>query len=217
MFSINLEEFLMVLERYNLAIWPLQIFTYLLGILALFFSLKRKKYSNQIILAILSFFWFWNGIVFCPFYWAPIYKYAYLLGFFCFIQGFLFLIGIFKPNISFELRSNLYSIIGIIFIIYAMVGYQLLGYLLEHVYPKFFPFGLVPCPTTIFTFGIFLMTDKKFPKYYLIIPFIVTMVGFLAVYKGIFEDIGLIIAGILGTILIIRRDAQVERKDLKTT
>jgi hypothetical protein len=217
MLSINLEEFLIVLERYNSAIWPLQIFTFLLGILILFFSLKRKKYSNQIILAILSFFWFWNGIVFCPFYWAPIYKYAYLFGSFCFIQGFLFLIGIYKSNISIEFRSNLYSIIGIIFIIYAMVGYQLLGYFLGHVYPKFFSFGLVPCPTTIFTFGIFLMTDKKFPKYYLIVPLIVTLVGFLAVYKGIFEDIGLIIAGILGTILIIRRDAQVKGKDIMIT
>ena len=209
MLSINLEEFLAVLERYNLTIWPLQIITFLLGIIALFFSLRRKKYSDQIILAILSFYWLWNGIVFCPFYWAPIYKYAYLFGVFCIIQGLLFLIGVFRPNISFGHYNNLHSIIGILFIIYAMVGYQISGYFLGHIYPKYFPFGLVPCPTTVYTFGIFLITSKKFPKYYLIVPLIVAIAGFLAVYIGVLEDIGLIIAGLIGTYLLLRRFSKV--------
>lgn len=211
MLSFNLEEFLVVLEQYNLAIWPLQIIAFLLGIVALFFSQKRKKYSDQIILAILSFYWLWNGIVFCPFYWAPTYKYAYLFGSFCIIQGLLFLIGVFRPSISFGRYSNLHSIIGILFIVYAMFGYQLLGYFLGHIYPKFFPFGLVPCPTTIFTFGIFLLTGNKFSKYYLLVPLIVAIAGFLAVYKGVFEDIGLIIAGLLGTYLLLRRSGKVNQ------
>jgi hypothetical protein len=212
MFSINVEEFLMVLERYNLAIWPLQIFAYLLGIVALFFSIKKTKYSDKIVLLILSFYWFWNGIVFCPIFWAPIYKFAYVFSALCIIQGLLFLIGAFKSNISIGFRGNLNSIIGILFIVYAMIGYQLFGYPLGHIYPKFFPLGLVPCPTTIFTFGIFLMTDKKFPKYYLIVLCIVSIVGILAVYKGILEDIGLILAGVIGTVLIILRDRNVKNE-----
>jgi hypothetical protein len=204
--SFILEDFLTVLEHYNLSIWPLQIFAFLLGIVALLFSIKRIKYSNKIVLVILSLYWFWNGIVFCPIFWAPTYKFAYLFGVLCIIQGFLFLVDIFKSNISINFRANSISIIGILFIIYAMVGYQLFGHFLGHVYPRFFPFGLVPCPTTIFTFGLFLMTDKKFPKYYLIVPFIIAMGGFLAVYKGILEDIGLIIAGLLGIYLILKRD-----------
>lgn len=206
MFEITLEGFLVVLERYNLSIWPLQIFAYIFGFLALFFTVKSTKYSNNIILAVLSFFWLWNGIVFCPIYWAPTYKYAYLFGALCIIQGSLFLIGVIKSNMSIRFHPNLYSIIGILAVIYAMGGYYLLGYFMGHVYPKSFPFGLVPCPTTIFTFGLFLMTDKKFPRYYLIMPFIFSLTGFLAVYKGIVEDIGLIIVGLLGTALILLRD-----------
>jgi len=206
MFSITLEGFLVVLERYNLSIWPLQIFAYIFGLLALFFAVKSTKYSNNIILAVLSFFWLWTGIAFCPIYWAPTYKYAYLFAALCIIQGLLFLIGVIKSNMSIRFHPNLYSIIGILAIIYAMGGYYLLGYFLGHVYPKSFPFGLVPCPTAIFTFGLFLMTDKKFPRYYLIIPFIFSLAGFLAVYKGIVEDIGLIIVGLLGTALILLRD-----------
>ena len=206
MFSITLEGFLMVLEQYNLSIWPLQIFAYIFGLLALFFAIKSTKYSNKIILAVLSFFWLWNGIVFCPIYWAPTYKFAYLFGALCIIQGFLFLIGAIKLNMSIRFHANLYSIIGILAVIYAMGGYYLVGYFMGHVYPKSFPFGLVPCPTVIFTFGLFLMADKKFPRYYLIIPFILSLAGFLAVYKGIVEDIGLIIVGLLGTVLILLRD-----------
>ena len=212
MFSITLEGFLMVLERYNLSIWPLQIFAYVCGFLALFFSIKSTKYSNKIILAVLSFFWLWLGIIFCPIYWAPTYKFAYLFGALCAIQGFLFLIGVIKSDISIRFHANLYSIIGILAVIYAMGGYYLVGYFMGHVYPKSFPFGLVPCPTTIFTFGLFLMTDKKFPRYYLIVPFIVSLAGFLAVYKGIVEDIGLITVGLVGTALILIRDRNIKGK-----
>jgi hypothetical protein len=206
MFSINLEEFLLVLERYNLAIWPLQIFAYIFGFLALFFTIKRFKYSNQIILAVLSFFWLWTGAVFCPIYWAPTYKFAYLFGALCIIQGLLFLTGAVKSEMSFKFRTDQYSIAGILFIIYAIGGYYLVGIFLGHVYPMSFPFGLVPCPTAIFTFGFFLLADKKFPKYYLIIPVIVSLAGILAVYKGILEDIGLIFAGVVGTALILLKD-----------
>lgn len=206
MLSFTLEDFLLVLERYNTTIWPLQIFAYLAGILALIFSIKRIRYSNKIILSILSFYWLWNGIVFCPLFWAPTYKFAYLFAAFCIIQGILFLIGVFKTDISIRFHANLNSIFGLVFIIYAMAGYQLYGYYLGHVYPSFFPFGLVPCPTAIFTFGLFLMTDQKLPKYYLIIPLMVAMGGFLAAYNGILEDLGLILTGILGTILLLVRD-----------
>jgi len=206
MLSFNIEEFLMVLERYNLSIWPLQIIAWLLGIVALFFLIRKTKYSSQIILGVLALYWFWNGIVFCPIFWAPTYKYAYLFAAFCIIQGFLFMTGIFRPNISFGAGKNLFSVTGILFVVYAMAGYQLVGYFKGHIYPSFFPFGLVPCPTTIFTFGILLMTDKKLPKYYLFIPLVTSIMGVLAVYKGVLEDIGLIVAGIAGTFMIILRD-----------
>lgn len=211
MLSFNLEEFLTVLERYNLCIWPLQISAYFLGILILFFSFKRTKYSNKIILAILSFYWLWNGIVFCPFFWAQTYKFAYLFGAFCIIQGLLFLIAIFKSDISIQFHPNFYSIVGLLFVVYAMLGYQLFGYFIGHIYPKFFPFGLVPCPTAILTFGLFLITDRVFPKHYLIIPFILAMGGFLATYKGVLEDLGLIIIGLLGTAMILIRDKRVKK------
>ena len=206
MLSFSLEEFLLVLESYNLAIWPLQIIAYVLIVLVLFFSLKPTKYSTKIVLAILSFFWLFAGIVFCFIYWAPSHIFGYIFGIFCTVQGLLFLYSITRSDITISSPDNTYTFIGILFVLYAIIGYQVFGYYLGHIYPKFFAVGLVPCPTTIFTLGIFLIINKSIPIKYFVIPLMISLGGFLAAYNGIYEDIGLVIAGILITILIVKRE-----------
>jgi len=217
MFSFSTEEFLLVLENYNLTIWPIQIFAYVLVALALFLLFKQTKYSTKIVLAVLSLFWLFNGIVFCFIYWSPSHLFGYIFGILCVIQGFLLLYSIKKSDMVIGSPDKTYTLIGLLFVFYAFIGYQIIGYFLGHIYPKFFPAGLVPCPTTIFTFGIFLIIHNKTPLQYYIIPLIISLGGFLAAYNGIYEDIGLIIAGVLGTILIIGRNARFKRKDIKTT
>lgn len=217
MLSFSLEEFLVVLENYNLAIWPLQIIAYALILLVLFISAKPTKHSVKIVSAILSFFWLFTGIVFCFIYWAPTHLFGYIFGICCTAQGLLFLYSIFRSDITIGLPNKTNMLIGILFILYAMIGYQILGYYLDNIYPKFFAVGLVPCPTTIFTFGLFVIINTKIPIKYVAIPFVISLGGFLAAYNGIYEDIGLIILGIWGTILIIKRNSQIERKDLKLT
>jgi len=216
MLSFSIEEFLLVLESYNLAIWPFQIFAYVLVILALYFSFKPTKYSQKIVLGILSFLWLFTGIVFCFFYWAPSHIFGYIFGTFCVLQGSLFLYSISRSDITIGPTNKTDTIIGILFILYAIIGYQIFGYYLGHIYPKFFAVGLVPCPTTIFTIGIFLIILKKIPIKYLVIPLVISLGGFLAAYNGIYEDIGLIIVGIIGTILIVRRNSQVMSNDIKS-
>lgn len=204
MFSFDLQEFLGVLELYNQDIWPLQVLAFLIGIIAVYHAFKKSVVSNRVILVILSIFWIWTGLIFCTFYWAPSYEFAYSFTVLFIIQGVLFLTVLSNSKFSIHFKPNLYSIIGLILILYGMLGYQVLGYFIGHVYPKFFPFGLVPCPTTIFTIGLFLMADKKIPVYLVIIPLIATSAGILAVSKGIWEDIGLILAGIFGAIMLLK-------------
>ena len=206
MFSFSIEDFMLVLELYNTTIWPMQIVAYLLVILVLFFSFKPSKYSQKIIMVILSFLWLFKGIVFSLVFWAPTHFFGYVFGICCIVQGLVFLIGLKGTDLSARVESRVYSITGIILVLYAAIGYQVFGYFLGHIYPKFFPVGLVPCPTTIFTFGIFLIIHKRISIKYYAIPLIVALGGFLAAYNGIYEDIGLIIAGLLGTYLIIRRN-----------
>ncbi|MFO7852945.1 MAG: DUF6064 family protein [Bacteroidota bacterium] len=207
--SLTLDQLLDTFERYNLDIWPMQIIAYVLGIIAVFLAIKRTKYSDRIIIGIVAFMWLWAGIGFYLLYFGPVYKPAYIFGTLTVMQAVLFLAGMFKPVISFGFRLNIFSVTGLLLIAYAMIGYPVIGYLIGHVHPQSPAFGLAPCPVTVFTFGLLLMSDRKVPLIYLVIPLLWALSGFMPVSIGILEDIGLIIAGILGTAMIIYRNGKI--------
>ena len=204
--TLTLAPLLATFEKYNLAIWPMQVLAYVLGLVALFFAIRPSRYSGRIVSGILCFLWLWTGVVFLPFYFGPVYTPAYAFGVLFIIQGFLFLASVLRPRLSFGFKGDVYSIVGLLLIAYAMVGYPLVGYSLGHIYPQTLPFGLTPCPATVFTFGLLLLTDKKVPRPFLVIPLLWGLGGVLPVSVGILEDIGLILAGVLGTALILYRD-----------
>lgn len=201
------EQFLSVFEKYNLSVWPMQIVLVLIAILAIILSISKINRSDNIIGIVLGFFWLWIGIVYHVAFFTSINKAAYFFGALYIIQGLLFLyVGGLKSELSFKFEPNSYGIVGSLFILYALVIYPGLGYFFGHVYPKNPTFGL-PCPTTIFTFGLLLWTDKHVPKYVLAIPLIWSIIGFgAALSLGVKEDYGLLIAGVLGSILIVIRD-----------
>jgi hypothetical protein len=207
MSPIAFEQFLKLITNYNQAVWPMQIVAYILGIAALFFAIKETKYSSKIISAILAFFWLWIGIVFSLMFVSKIWKPNIGTGILLIIQGILFLIfGVFKANIPFRFRSDVYGVIGIIFIAYAIIGYPIIEYLMGRSYSQFLYIGVLPSATIMFTFGLLLWMAKKLPKYILIIPFIISLDGIFAIPLGVYEDLGFIIAGLLGTVMIFYRD-----------
>ena len=55
------EQFLEIFEKYNLAIWPMQVIAYLLSIAAVLLAIKKIRYSDRIISAVLSCYWVWMG------------------------------------------------------------------------------------------------------------------------------------------------------------
>lgn len=202
----TVEEFLSVFEVYNRSIWPMQILLYGLALAATILAVRKTTFSNKISSAILAFFWLWTGIVYHLTYFTSINQAAYVFGSLFVIQGLIFLFtGVFGSNLSFQFRPDTRGITGSVFILYALVIYPLLGHFLGHVYPASPTFG-APCPTTIFTFGLLLWTDKVFPKYVLGIPLLWSVIGFSAALSlTIREDFGLLIAGLVGTLLIFMR------------
>lgn len=203
----TIEQFLLVFEDYNISIWPGQVLLYLLGIILLFFTVEKTSYSNLVINIILSFLWLWMGIVYQLIFFSTLNNGAYLFGFFYIIQSILILyFGAFRSKLTYHFTSNIYSVTGAILIMYALIFYPILGYLFGHRYPLAATFGL-PCPTTIFTLGLFLLTDTKVPKYFLIIPVLWPLIGYSAAFHfGMLEDIGLLISGIIVTSLLVFRD-----------
>jgi hypothetical protein len=200
----TIEQFLGVFKTYNESIFPLQILFYLLAGAIVFLSVKTSVWSDKVINSILAFFWVWMGIAYHILFFSTINKAAYLFGILFIIQGLLFFYyGVLKQRIRYKVKQDKPGMMGTTLVIFALIIYPALGYLFGHVYPSTPVFG-VPCPTTIFSFGILLWSDKKVPVIILIIPFSWSLVGFsAATVLGMREDFALVLAGLLATALLL--------------
>jgi len=202
----TVEEFFYVFERYNLSLWPFQFVLYVLALAILFCIFWSSPRTDKVVFFILAFLWFWMGVVYHIIYFSSINRAAYLFGVLFIIQGLIFLYsGVVRKAIALHPRFDRFSIIGAILIIYAMIGYPILGHILGHIYPQAPTFG-VPCPTTIFTFGVLLFSSKRVSWHMLLIPFLWSIVGFFAaVSLYVKEDFVLAIAGFISTFVLVRR------------
>lgn len=202
------EQFLAVFRDYNTAIWPAQIGAYLLGIGALGLAGRDSSTSDRLICLILAVFWGWMGAVYHLAFFRTINPAAVLFGALFLVQGGLFVyVGVRRDGLAFRVRSDRYGWAGGLFIAYALVVYPVIGAQLGHGYPQAPMFGVAPCPTTIFTFGLLLWTRGRVPLGLLIIPTLWSLVGFTAaVTLGMLEDTGLLVAGLLGTGLLWDRN-----------
>jgi hypothetical protein len=207
MIPFTVDQFLEVFERYNVAVWPAQLFLYALGILTIGLALQRRTDFRKTVSLILAMFWIWMGLVYHLWFFSDINGAALIFALFFALQGGLFLIaGVLRNNLRFRFRPNLFGSIGSAFLIYALIIYPALGFWFGHRYPVAPTFGL-PCPTVIFTFGILLWTDRRVPLYLLVIPLAWSFLGFwAAVSLGMTEDYGLLGAGLFGSLSVILRD-----------
>jgi hypothetical protein len=201
-FPFTQTQFFGVFTAYNNSVWPAQVLFYLLAALVLIRIFQKTGNSSVSISGILAFFWIWIGVVYNWIYFVSINPAAKLFGLLFVIQGLLFIYaGIIRKSLIFSYSRNLKSDTGIFLVIFGTVLYPLLGTLFQHVFPASPTFGL-PCPTTIFTLGVLLMTINA-PKYLFLIPAIWSLIGFTAAVKfGVYEDVSLLLAGI-GTIFLI--------------
>jgi hypothetical protein len=211
----TLEQFLDVFRQYNVSVWPVQVLLIVLALVTTYFSILKKSYSDKIIVSILTFLWLWMGIVYHLIYFSSINKAAILFGSLFIIQGLVFFyFGVLKNKLRFQLSLNRNGITGMVLILFALIVYPLFGYWLGHVYPSAPTFGL-PCPTTIFTFGILLFSSSRVPFIVIIIPAIWSIIGFSAtVSLGMKEDTGLLIAGLICTIMIIYKNKRLKKVSL---
>lgn len=203
MIPFTTQQFLKVFESYNETIYPVQWILLLMAIAAVLLSLKPRVRSSRIIAVLLFALWCWSGVVYHWVFFSHINTAAYLFGLLFIVQAFLFLVvGVARRQPVFRARLSVEGIFGALLIIYAVVIYPALSYSFGHRYPQSPTFG-VPCPTTIFTFGLLLWSDKV-PLFLMVIPLAWSLLGAWAVVSlGIWEDLGLVVAGLIGTLLIL--------------
>lgn len=98
---------------------------------------------------------------------------------------------------------------------YALIFYPIIGTLAGHGYPNGPTFGL-PCPTTIATFGFLLWVRGRVPWWLLVIPAAWSLLGFSAAFQlGMAEDYGLLVAGLVGTLAVLRKNRRWQQHGLR--
>lgn len=196
----TVEQFLEVFESYNKFVGLSLIGLYGAAIFALYLIATNRSQAIQWSFWLLTFLWFWMGIIYHWLFFSKINPMAYLFGSLFIIQGILFVFAIAGRWANGFIRVDFFSVsIAVLLCSYALMAYPVLSYFFGHHYPRGPVFGL-PCPTTIYTFGILTMIsgDKRKLITLFLIPIIWSVVGtFAAISMNVYEDYGLLLSGVL--------------------
>jgi hypothetical protein len=208
MLSFTPEAFFDLFEQYNRAIWPAQILAYGLGIIALLFAFRPFPQRDRLIGAVLSIAWLWIGIVYHWLYFTQINFIAPVFAVLFAMQGLLFTwTTVLRDRVAFRFHPDVFGWTGIGLAAFAMVIYPLLGWLAGHAWPRSPVFGVTPCPTAIFTWGMLLMMQGRTPLHLIIVPLFWSFIGGSAAWLlAVPEDASLPLAAVAAIALILRKN-----------
>jgi len=211
--EITLDQLMTAVSQYNEAIWPFQFVALALSFLGVYLAFRKNKTSDRIIVGMMIFFYLWNALLF----WLPAARQGFTTGYvfvviFLFEAAYLLYAGL-KERLSFNFKSSVTAIIGVVVIAYGLIIYPIVGVLIGREYPALIFSPFLSCPLNIWVMGMFLLTDKPLPRCLVVVPFVWGLVGFFMVAIGLYEDIVLILMNILGAILIWSRDLRMIREE----
>jgi len=190
------EQFLGVFTRYNEAVWPAQWLLVALAALGIAAALRGGPPASRVVSAVVAILWAWMGLAYHLAFFRAINPTGASLfaAFFVAQAALLTWLGVIRGRLTFRVRHDATGLAGAALLLYALIVYPLLGSTLGHVYPEAPTFGL-PCPTTIYTLGLFLWTSPRAPLTVLVIPVLWALVGTSAALQlGMREDVGLLAA-----------------------
>ncbi|HEV2459390.1 MAG TPA: DUF6064 family protein [Ktedonobacterales bacterium] len=196
-----------VFGRGNAAIWPMQLVWYagaaaMIGLA--FWPRWPRRRASQLICLLAVAYVAWVGIVFFGVIDSgmTLWVVAFLL------EAILLLVaGIVRRDLVFAPRWNLSSVLGAVFMFYALVAYPIIELLGGYPLRESPLFGLSPCVTVFFAFGLLLWARPPAPKYVLLLPLawaLQAAPGNIAM--GHVPDFPLILVGMITAGLIIWRD-----------
>ncbi len=204
-------QFLDAFRRYNQAVepalWPLM----LLALVVAGAALRGTTRSMRVAFALLGLLWLWTAIAYHLAFFATLGTVGYLFGALFALQALLFLrlAAASRPPAP-GAPSGARGAAALLLVLYALVGYPLVGMAWGHRFPASATFG-TPCPTTIFTFGILLLAAPV-PRTTLVIPALWSVIGSTAVLSfGMREDVGLGLAALLALPLLLGSAARSAR------
>lgn len=204
-------QFIALFERYNSAVWPLQLVTLAAAItvLGLLAARPRRRSTDVAILAVLVGFSVTTGAGYflCGFTQLSPAGYpfaAIFLG-----EAAVLAHAARRPGtLTFSAAPGWRAVAGTIVLAYALVGYPAVGLLMGRPPVQSPWLGVVPCPTTIFTIGLLLRSSSRTPARYLALPILWSFIGTTAAVRfGVLEDLGMTAAAIAGVASLVLRRA----------
>ena len=207
MLPFTREQFTAVFVDYNVAIWPAQVVAYGLGLLMVGAVLRPSPASQRLVSAGLALMWVWTGFAYHGLFFATINPAALGFGMLFVVQGALFAyLGVARHRLCFGPAAGAPGWLGWSLVAYAAALYPLLGVWAGHGYPQLPMFGITPCPVTLFTLGLLLLTTAPVPRALLAIPLAWSLLGGSAAFLlGVAQDWPLLFSG-TATVLLMWRD-----------
>jgi len=194
----DVEQFFAVFARYNTAVWPGQVILLALaaGAVALAWHSQGDVWMDRAVATVLALLWIWMGVVYHIGFFRAINPAAVLFGALFVAEGLLLAwYGVLHHGLEFR-PTGARGAAGTALLAYAFFIYPLLNGLAGHRYPATPTFGL-PCPTTIFTFGLLLWAEHRRWSV-LVVPLVWSVVGgSAALLLRVPADVGLLAAGVV--------------------
>lgn len=206
MLPFTREQFLSVFVAYNDAVWPAPVLAYLLGLGMVVALVRRQAPSDRILGAGLAAMWIWTGIAYHWLFFSRINRGAVVFGALFVLQGALLVhAALAHGALVFGTTRRATSWLGWALLAYASLGYPVVGLWTGHRYPAAPMFGITPCPVTLFTLGLFLLTTRPVPGRLLVIPLAWSLVGGSAAFLlHVPQDWPLLVSGLIVPILLLR-------------
>lgn len=206
MLPFTREQFLAVFAAYNQAVWPVQVLAYVMGIgmVGLVIGLPSRA-GNRVIGAGLAAMWTWTGLAYHGAFFAEINKAAVLFALLFVLQGgWISHTAILRERVRFGSPGGAAAWLGWALVYYAAVAYPVIGIWTGHQYPEMPMFGITPCPVTLFTFGLLLLTTGPLPRSLLVIPLIWSLIGGSAAFLlHMPQDWPLLVGGVAAAVLLL--------------
>jgi hypothetical protein len=196
------DEFLQVFARYNLALSVPIALLWLVSTVVTAVALRRPV--DRLVSGVLALHWIWSGLAYHLAFFAGINPAAHLFGALFVMQGGLLVwAGLVRGSLRFRFGGRPQQIVAVAAMAYALL-YPLLILVSGLRWPAMPVFG-VPCPTTILTVGFLLAADNGSPVTLSVIPLLWTLIGgSAAILLGVIPDYGLIAAGLVLLIFLVR-------------
>jgi Family of unknown function (DUF6064) len=202
-----LNQFLAAFGRADTAAWPAQIVSYAAAVAIVALALWPRRWSSPLICGLAAAYFAWIGIGYFAWLSPGMNLAGVWAGVFTAQAMLLVMAGVVRRDLVIRPRWDVSSGLGGVFIAFALIGYPLVGVLGGHALRVVPLFGVSPCASVAFFFGLLLWAVPPVPAYLLFLPLAWALnAAPHNMATGVVVDYGMLAAALLTTGWVLWRD-----------